>query len=223
LPPARKPARQPDPGTVPPEALAAGTPPAGLALQRLVPRLEILADPVELAARLDPVPAEVPGVRAGERAAAVLLALRPGLEGVEILLLRRAAHLDQHAGQIGFPGGRLDPGDAGPREAALREACEEVGLSPAAVRVLGALRPLSVPVSRHRVLPLVGWLPEEADVRVGSEETAECWFTSLALLARTAVPAVLRGRPAWEFPLPGARVWGMSALVLGDLFGRTGR
>jgi len=198
----------------------AGTPPDGRALQRLVPWLERLIEPLQLAGCLDPVPLAVPDVRDGERAAAVLLALRPGPVGAEILLLRRAAHLDQHAGQIGFPGGRLDPGDAGPREAALREAQEEVGLSPEAVQLLGALRPLSVPVSCHRVLPLVGWLPDTTEVRVGSEETAECWFTPLAQLARVAEPALLRGHPAWEFPLPGARVWGMSALVLQDLFGR---
>lgn len=201
---------------------AVGTPPDGQALQRLVPRLERLDSPDPLAGRLDPIPPAVPDVREGERAAAVLLALRPGPQGAEILLLRRAEHLDQHAGQIGFPGGRLDLADAGPREAALREAHEEVGLCPGAVCVLGALRPLSVPVSRHRVLPMVGWLTGAADVRVGSEETAECWFTPLARLARVAEPALLRGHPAWEFPLPGARIWGMSALVLQDLFGRLG-
>jgi 8-oxo-dGTP pyrophosphatase MutT (NUDIX family) len=201
----------------------AGTGPAGPALQRLVPRLETMNGHAELAACLDLVPDHVPGVRGDERPAAVLLALRPGPCGAEVLLVRRAEHLDHHAGQIGFPGGRMDPEDPGPREAALRETLEEVGLPPGSVKVLGALTPLSVPVSRHRVLPVVGWLHTDASVRVCSAETAECWFTPLAHLAQVASPVSLRGRSMWEFPLPGARVWGMSALVLGDLFGRLAR
>ncbi|MEN9891434.1 MAG: hypothetical protein RLY78_1729, partial [Pseudomonadota bacterium] len=71
-----------------------------------------------------------------DREAAVLLGLRPALDGqggLQVLLTERTAHLRQHAGQIAFPGGRQDPQDADARATALREAHEEVGLAPSAV------------------------------------------------------------------------------------------
>jgi len=176
--------------------------------------------PARLAPVLDPLPAGPPECRDGERPAAVLLALRPGRRGPEVLLVRRSAHLDEHAGQIALPGGRMDPGDADPAATALREALEEVRLDPGQVRLLGALGTIRVPVSRHHVVPVVGWLDDGARVALGSAESSELWFTPVAELAELAQPAWLRGQAAWEFPLPGARVWGMTAWVLGDFLRR---
>lgn len=183
-------------------------------------RLQAGLTPQDLARLLDPLPSAQPQGPPGERPAAVLVALRPGALGLEVLLLKRAGHLDHHAGQIGLPGGRMDEEDAHPVATALREAEEEVRLESRHVRMLGALTALSVPVSRFHVLPVVGWLSGEAQVSVGSEESESCWFSPLADLLDCVRPVELRGRPAWEFPLPGARVWGLTALVLGDLLGR---
>ncbi len=171
---------------------------------------------------LDPLPEEHASCAPGERAAAVLALLKPGPQGPELLLVRRALDMEEHAGQIALPGGRVDGEDATPGATALREAWEETGLPPGQVQLLGALNMLVVPVSRHRVVPVVGWLKGEVELHARTAETAELWYTPLRDLRQVARPVELRGFPAWEFPLPGARVWGMTALVLGDLLGRLG-
>lgn len=92
--------------------------------------------------------------------AAVLVPLVERSEGLHVLLTQRASHLKNHAGQISFPGGRIEPGDAGPWEAALREAREEIGLTPEFVTPVGWL---------HDHLVITGYLitPAVAFVRPG--------------------------------------------------------
>jgi 8-oxo-dGTP pyrophosphatase MutT (NUDIX family) len=99
-----------------------------------------------------------PGV--GGRPAAVLMLLGIGPDGPDVLLIERAAGLPSHAGQPAFPGGSLDPGDAGPVEAALREAVEEVGLEPATVEVIAELPNAFIPVSGFTVTPVLAWWRE---------------------------------------------------------------
>ena len=91
---------------------------------------------------LDSVPARASGPVAGD---------------LDVLLLRRAATLGSHAGQIAFPGGRLEASDDGPIAAALREAAEETGLDPDGIEPLGTLPVMSVPVSNHIVTPVAAW------------------------------------------------------------------
>lgn len=88
------------------------------------------------------------------RPAAVLVPLIARPRGVTVMMTERSAHLPDHAGQISFPGGRLEEGDRGFVDAALREAREEVGLMPQTVRVLGALEQRST-ISNYRVTPIV--------------------------------------------------------------------
>lgn len=89
------------------------------------------------------------------RPAAVLLAfwLRP--EGTSLILTKRSSHLQHHPGQIAFPGGKVDPTDAGPESAALRETWEETGLDPSQVNVLGQL-PVHETVTGFAITPFVG-------------------------------------------------------------------
>jgi 8-oxo-dGTP pyrophosphatase MutT (NUDIX family) len=92
--------------------------------------------------------------------AAVLVPLVERPEGLTVLLTQRASHLKNHAGQISFPGGRMEPDDAGPWEAALRETREEIGLDPGYVSLAGYL---------HDHMVLTGYLitPAVAFVRPG--------------------------------------------------------
>lgn len=148
---------------------------------------------------------------------------------LDVLLVRRAATLRQHAGQVAFPGGRQDPTDAGPVEAALREAQEETGLDPSGVDVLGTLGSLPLPVSDHLVTPVLAWWARPTPVAVVDHgESAEVFRAPVAdlvdpALRRTATltrgPRTYRG-PA--FLVGDNLVWGFTALVLTELFGALG-
>ena len=90
-----------------------------------------------------------------QRRAAVLCGLREREGRLHVVLTHRAAHLSRHASQVAFPGGRIDPTDPSPRDAALREAEEEIGLLPTDVRVLGTLDEYLTSTG-YRVTPIVG-------------------------------------------------------------------
>lgn len=112
----------------------------------------------------------VPGVlRAASdgRPAAVLILFGDGPEGPDLLLTERAATLNKHAGQPAFPGGRIDPEDDGPVDAALREAWEEAGVEPSGVDVLTTLPELYLPHSEHRVTPVAAWWREPSEIAPG--------------------------------------------------------
>lgn len=119
---------------------------------------------------------------AAPRAAAVLVGLiEPQRDEQGIFLTVRATHLRQHAGQIAFPGGAIETGDAGPAAAALREAREEVGLEPAAVRVLGYL-PDQYVLTGFRITPVVAHLPGDFTPRLDSAEVESSFILPFALL-----------------------------------------
>lgn len=119
----------------------------------------------------------------GYRQAAVLVPLLVALDGLHLLFIVRSSTLTSHAGQIAFPGGRLEPGEtvAG---AALRETFEETGLEGHRIRILGELQPLPSP--KYLVTPIVGVLPWPQPLMLCSDEVAEVFTVPLRdLLALT--------------------------------------
>ena len=88
-----------------------------------------------------------------------------------IILTERTEHLSNHPGQISFPGGRIEPGDVGPADAALREAFEEIGLAPGKVEMLGCL-PVHATVTNFRVYPFVGWIEPPLEFTLDAHEVA---------------------------------------------------
>ncbi|MEN8196308.1 MAG: CoA pyrophosphatase [Pseudomonadota bacterium] len=113
--------------------------------------------------------------------AAVLvpLVLRPG--GLTVLLTQRTDHLHDHAGQISFPGGRIEEGDATPEAAALRETAEEVGLDPSRVELIGRLDTYVVRTG-FEVTPAVGFVHPPFDVNPDPFEVAEVFEVPLAFI-----------------------------------------
>ncbi|WP_067483693.1 NUDIX hydrolase [Actinomadura hibisca] len=172
---------------------------------------------VDAAPRLKVPPQLRPGPDA--RPAAVLILFGDGTDGPDVLLTERAATLSAHAGQPAFPGGRIDPEDDGPVDAALREAWEEAGVQRAGVDVLTTMPELYLPHSRHRVTPVVGWWREPSEVAPGHPgEVATVARVPISDLTdptnRLTVrhPSGLRMGPA--FRVGGMLVWGFTAGLL---------
>jgi 8-oxo-dGTP pyrophosphatase MutT (NUDIX family) len=172
--------------------------------------------------------------------AAVLLAMAPvlGADDLKVVLARRPDFMRSHAGQVAFPGGAVDPGDADGVAAALREANEEVGLDPAEVEVLGSLPRAPLAVSGFDVLPVVGLWSGRGELRANPVEVDQIIQPTLRELADpanhrlvpltelVADPARLRGLPPGAaspvFQVHGQRVWGFTAGVLTSLLQQLG-
>ena len=163
------------------------------------------------------------------RQAAVLIPLVRRPQGLTVLLTRRTDHLNDHAGQISFPGGRTDPQDADAVATALREAHEEVGLAADEVEVIGVL-PTYTTVTAYEVTPIVGLLDPPRALALDAFEVAEVFEVPLAFLmdpANHRRHAVVFQEIARQFiSMPwGADasgqpyfVWGATAAMLRNLY-----
>ena len=149
---------------------------------------------------------------------AAVLVLMTDEPDPRMTFIERSQSLRNHAGQIAFPGGGLEPEDSGPTAAALREANEEVGLDPSRVTVLGQLPVATIPVSSFDVTPVVGtWDGSEELVPHDSGEVASVFQVAISELVNPARritafhPAGYRG-PAWQ--LGDLFLWGFTAQLL---------
>ena len=160
------------------------------------------------------------------RVSAVLIALVDGADGAEVLLTRRSMQMRNHAGEISFPGGRLDPGET-PIETALREAHEEVGLDPDTPTVVGELAHLNTIVSNSYIVPIVSVLDRRPHVEPRTGEVDRVFWTPLSDLVRPGTYRMERwgsppmARPLHFFEVDDETVWGATAHMLVDLLMRT--
>lgn len=152
------------------------------------------------------------------RPAAVLILFGEGPEGPDLLLMQRSDDLRAHAGQPAFPGGAVDPDDAGPVAAALREAEEETGLDPAGVDVIAQLPTLHLPVSDYIVTPVIGWWRAPTAVAaVDPNETAHVARIPVAELVDPVNRMRVRHPSGYIGPAFRARgmiVWGFTGGLL---------
>ena len=152
------------------------------------------------------------------RASAVLMAFGETADGPAVLLIERAADMRTHAGQVAFPGGSVDPGDADEAAAALREAKEEVGLDPASVQVLGTLPAIFIPVTGFVVTPVLAWWRRPHPVSpVDTREVARAVVVPIAELTDPANRFRVTHPSGWigpGFRVAGLFVWGFTAGLL---------
>lgn len=154
-------------------------------------------------------------------AAAVLIAItdrpRPG-----VILTQRNANLRRHAGQIAFPGGRIDPDDRDAIEAALREAEEEIALPRHAVEVIGAADPYRT-ISGFNVTPVIGVAPPDLALAPAEAEVADMFEAPLDFLLDAANHAERRihyqgrERGYYEIQWQDRRIWGATAAMIVNL------
>lgn len=157
--------------------------------------------------------------------AAVLVPVVDLHEGAQVLLTTRTAHLSRHAGQIAFPGGRIDPEDDGPLGAALREAHEEIGLSAALVTPLGYLD-IMLTTTGFRIAPVVALVEPSFVPAPNPAEVHDVFETPLSFLMRRENHAEhvreIRGQVRRTLAMPfGERyIWGVTAEILRNLYER---
>ena len=157
--------------------------------------------------------------------AAVLVPLVEREDDLTVLLTQRASQLKNHAGQISFPGGRIEPEDAGPSAAALREAHEEIGLEARFVSVVGYLAD-HILLSGFRVTPVVAFVRPGFELLLDSKEVDDTFEVPLMHVfapenhrsrRRTLGPSE-REVQVWDIQYEGHNIWGATAGMLLNLY-----
>lgn len=159
------------------------------------------------------------------RQAAVLVGLIDRGDDFGVLLTLRPETMAQHAGQVAFPGGRVDAGDASPLAAALREAEEEVGVNPATLTLLGQFDPYLTSTG-YVVSPFVGVLPSTFEPKPDPHEVAAVFETPLSFLMHPGNherhERIYNGvaRAFYAMPHKGRYIWGATAGMIKSLYDR---
>lgn len=176
-----------------------------------------------------PIPARPPSNPldpATVRPAAVLVLLYPDARGdARVVLTERVTRDGHHSGEVSFPGGRAEPGDADLVATALREAAEEVGLDAAAagVRVVGQLERFWIPVSNYEVTPVVATAERRPRLEAAPDEVASILEPRVAtFLPEAPIETVEQTVRGWDlrfgaYRVEGLVVWGATARVLNQL------
>ena len=184
-----------------------------------------------LAARLRAAFAAMPGVaplegddihHPGEHVPAAVLVAITDRPAPGVILTLRQSHLRRHAGQIAFPGGKIDAEDAGPVEAALREAEEEIGLRPKQVDLIGSVDPYRTG-SGYRIVPVIGVVPPDLTLTPHEAEVAAVFEAPLGFLLDAANhrrESKVFGEVERSFSViqwQDRRIWGITAALIVNL------
>jgi 8-oxo-dGTP pyrophosphatase MutT (NUDIX family) len=154
--------------------------------------------------------------------AGVLIPVMERVAGLSVLLTQRSAELKHHAGQVSFPGGRMEEHDRDIVHAALRETHEEVGIPPEAITVVGYLPPMPT-ITGYAVTPVVGLVADDVALQIDRTEVEYTFEVPLAFLLDSrnerALEREYQGRrvPTVEFHYEGERIWGATAHILVEL------
>lgn len=168
------------------------------------------------------------GVKSGSaswKRAAVLIALIEREQGLNVILTRRTAILQEHSGQIAFPGGKVETSDASDQAAALREAREEVSLDCSNVSVLG-VQPAYYTGTGYEVIPVIGLVTNDIDLQANPDEVEEIFAVPLSFLMNPAnhliVSKEIRGqrRSFYAIPYQDYYIWGATAGMIRALYER---
>ncbi|HXX52675.1 MAG TPA: CoA pyrophosphatase [Xanthobacteraceae bacterium] len=166
-------------------------------------------------------------MRAGVKATKPAAVLVPVIDRSEptVLLTLRTAELASHAGQVAFPGGKIDPADESPVAAALREACEETGLAPALIEPIGYLD-LYLTFSGFRILPTVARVKPDFKLTLNPREVTETFEVPLEFLMTPANHQRKTrdwnglARDYYAIPFENRYIWGITAGILRNLYER---
>ena len=154
----------------------------------------------------------------------VLLLLYPENNELYIALIKRPAHMKYHAGQIAFPGGRIENGET-PLETALRETEEEIGIQTGNIKILGSLSELYVEVSNFLIHPYVAWLDEKPKFKISNNEVDKMvlfpfmkYRNSFETTTINTITGVLEV-PCIKFE--NETIWGATAMILSEFYDLT--
>lgn len=157
--------------------------------------------------------------------AAVLIGLIERGNCVNVILTKRTETLNNHSGQVAFPGGKIDDDDASPEAAALREAWEEIGLDINEVEIMGRL-PDYHTGSGYRVAPIIGFVREGADFEINPDEVDYMFEVPLVFLMNEVNHTTTsrmwkeRERFFYEMPYEDHYIWGVTAGMIRVLYDR---
>jgi 8-oxo-dGTP pyrophosphatase MutT (NUDIX family) len=159
------------------------------------------------------------------RDAAVLIPVVAREPRASVILTERTKHLAAHAGQVAFPGGKIDPADATPAAAAIREAGEEIGLDPAVIRPIGYLAPYLTRTG-FRVVPVVARVEPVHMLTLNPNEVDEAFEVPLSFLMNPgnfhqgSREFFGKMRYFYEIPFENRYIWGVTAGIIRGLYER---